>query len=69
VKLQGGKHFTWRIAVCMGQPLVASCLAAMPNAELIDDYGFAFLNTSLKHHSDLLLAGSGAGLAAYAAQP
>jgi hypothetical protein len=73
VKLQGGNHFTWTNAVCVGQPLVASCLAAMPYAAVIDDYGFAFLNTYLKYDSDSLLAGSGAGLAtglaAYKAQP
>ena len=68
MKLRGGNHFTWTNAICAGHKMVADCLAATPSAVLINDYGFAFLDTYLRHQSSSLLMGNGSGLSAYAYQ-
>jgi predicted dienelactone hydrolase len=65
VKLHGGNHFTWTNLICSKQETVSSCIADNINAELINSYSFAFLNTYLKHQSSQLLTARGTGLAAY----
>ena len=66
VKLNGGTHFEWTNLVCAGTPDVATCLAARPNAALINRYGIAFLDLFLKGKPDTLLKSVGRGLNAYA---
>jgi hypothetical protein len=65
VKLRGGNHFTWTNFICSKQETVSSCIAGNTNAQLINSYSFAFLNTYLKHQRSQLLTSEGAGLAAY----
>jgi len=65
VKLRGGNHFTWTNFVCSKQETVSSCIADNRNAQLINSYSFAFLNTYLTHQSSQLLTAGGAELAAY----
>jgi hypothetical protein len=62
VRLQGGKHFTWTNAVCAGHPQMADRLARQTSAQLINEYGFAFLNQYLKQMLSSLLTGPGMGL-------
>jgi predicted dienelactone hydrolase len=65
VRLRDGNHFTWTDVLCAGEKTVASCIAAKPNAQLINAYGFAFLDTYLKGKDSPLLTGAGSGLLAY----
>jgi predicted dienelactone hydrolase len=68
VKLRGGNHFTWTDILCAKEKTVANCIADKPEAQIINDYGFAFLNTYLKGQDAPLLTGAGMGLAAYTYQ-
>jgi len=68
VKLRGGGHLAWTNLLCAGSKTVDSCIAARPNAQLINDYSIAFLNTYLKHQTSSLLASKGSGLSAYCYQ-
>jgi predicted dienelactone hydrolase len=65
VKLTDGTHLEWTNLACAGQPNVAACLNARPNARLIDRYGIAFLDRYLKDKSGKLLTAPGRGLSAY----
>ncbi len=65
VKLRGGSHFEWTNLLCAGQKTISNCLVAKSNAQLINAYGIAFLDTYLKHESSPLLTGDGSGLSAY----
>jgi predicted dienelactone hydrolase len=65
VKLNGGTHFEWTNLLCAGQPDVAACLKARPNAVLINRYGIEFLDRYLKGKPGEALASQGRGLAAY----
>lgn len=64
-RLFGGNHFTWTNAVCAGYATVTACLKSDRTAQLIDEYGIAFLDKYLKGHSQPLLTGKGPGLSEY----
>jgi predicted dienelactone hydrolase len=68
VKLRGGNHFTWTDILCTKEKTVANCIADKPDAQLINAYAVAFLNTSLKDQDDPLLTGVGTEVAAYTYQ-
>jgi hypothetical protein len=65
IKLRGGNHFTWTDSRCAKEKTVASCIADKPEAQLVNAYAFALLDTYLKGQDDPLLTGPGAGLATY----
>src|SRR5262249_38839419 len=68
VKLRGGSHFEWTNLICVGRKTVDGCIAAKRNAQLINDYSIAFLNTYLKHLTSSLLTSKGSELSAYSYQ-
>jgi predicted dienelactone hydrolase len=68
LKLRGGNHFTWTNFLCGGEKTVANCVADKPDAQRINTYAIAFLNTYLKGQDEPLLTGAGTGLSAYSYQ-
>ncbi|MCU1259222.1 MAG: repeat containing protein [Bryobacterales bacterium] len=64
-ELMGGTHFDWSVLVCGSQPTVAACLQNSQNAQVINAYGFAFLDHMLKSAPTPLLFSRGAGVADY----
>ena len=68
VELADATHMAWTNLPC-GDSDTADCLAAVPNARLVDDYAIAFLDRDLKGQPSPLLDGRGVGLAEYRASP
>jgi uncharacterized protein (TIGR03437 family) len=64
-ELAAAGHFAWTNFACSQAGTVAACLNTMPNARLINDYGFAFLGNYVNQQPSSLLWGSGSGLADY----
>lgn len=69
VALRDANHFEWTNLSCFGQKTVAQCLSAKPNAKLIDAYGIAFLDATLKGQPDALSRLDGSGLDDYRHTP
>ncbi len=65
--LRAATHFEWTNTACVSAPKVADCLSRDPNAQLIVDYGTAFLDQYLKGVDQPLLGSAGDGLAEYRA--
>ena len=65
VELRGANHFEWTNLICLGRTTVSSCLQSKPNAQLIDDFGIAFLDAYLKGDTGPLSRLNGSGVAAY----
>ena len=68
VELTDATHLAWTDWLCGAHESVSKCLAAVPNARLIDAYAIAFLDRYLKATSAPLLDGSGKDLASYRSQ-
>ena len=68
-ELQAAGHLVWTNLTCAQAGTVAACLRTVPNAVLIDSYGFAFLDYFVEQHPSPILWGSGAGLADYRHTP
>jgi len=68
VELADATHMAWTNLPC-GENETADCLAAVPNARLVDDYAIAFLDRYLKELPAPLLDGRGVGLSEYRASP
>ncbi|MFN0165278.1 MAG: alpha/beta hydrolase family protein [Bryobacteraceae bacterium] len=68
-ELHAATHFAWTDMLCAKAGSVANCLNSVLNAQLIDAYGFAFLDYYLKQEPKPLLWGNGPGLAEYRHDP
>jgi predicted dienelactone hydrolase len=68
-RLRGGTHVEWTNLGCLGQPTIAACLKAKPNAALINRYAVKFLDRHLKDVPSTLLGSDGQGLEAYRHAP
>ena len=68
-KLRGGNHFIWTNLQCAGIPSVAACIAARPEARLINAYGIAFFDRYLEGRSHPLLRAPNPALSAYVFDP
>ena len=64
-RLRNGTHVEWTNLGCLGQPTIAACVNAKPNAALINRYAFEFLDRYLKDVPSPLLTSEGRGLEAY----
>jgi dienelactone hydrolase len=64
-ELSGVGHLAWTNGTCNSAGTVAACLATSSIAQLIDQYGFAFLDRFVLGTPEPLLWGAGAGLANY----
>jgi len=64
-RLHGGTHLDWTNILCVGTLRIADCLAARPNARLINAYAFAFLDRYVKGQPQALRRLDGAGLEDY----
>ncbi|HTS28084.1 MAG TPA: hypothetical protein VMH81_19560 [Bryobacteraceae bacterium] len=62
-ELRGAGHFAW--VNCGKQRTVASCLANVPNARLINEYGIAFFERHLRNKPAAVLTKKDPGLADY----
>ena len=69
VKLLGGNHFTWTNAVCYKLLVLADCLQSRPEAQLINEYAFAFFDHYLKGIAEPVLATPNSALAGFQYQP
>lgn len=69
IELAGASHMAWTNMPCSEHDDVAGCLAAVPNARLVDAYAVAFLGRYLKDEAAPLLDGKGEGLEAYRVDP
>ena len=65
VSFAGAGHFDWTNTTCARFPYVRDCLASVPNAARIVDYGAAFLDRYLRGVDAPLLESGGDGLAVF----
>jgi hypothetical protein len=64
-ELRAAGHLAWTNLTCAPAGTAARCLATVPNAQLIDAYGFAFFYQYLLSDNEPLLGSQGPGLANY----
>ena len=68
-ELNNASHLLWTNITCIVPNSVSKCLSTLPEAALIDRYGFAFLDYYIKGQSEPILWGNGFGLVDYRHTP